>query len=317
MPVYGYEAVDNRGNVQKGSIEADSTELARQKLKSQDLMALKIKEQSIFTKDLNFEIGGYPTPRDLSIFSRQFVSMSRAGVSILECLKLLEEQTENKQLRMAITGVRGNVEKGETFSESLRLYPKVFPDLMVNMVSAGEASGALDVALERMAVQFEKSARIQAMVKKAMIYPIVVMIVALGVVVLMLTTVIPRYTSMFTELGTELPNITKTVMKMSDFLLKYWPVILPIVIAIIIGLKLWGATEPGKYFFHKIRLKLPILKNLEVKKASSLMARTLSTLLASGLPMTEAVDMTADTMENIYYRDALKKCHDDIIIGQP
>lgn len=317
MAAYGYEAVDALGKISKGNIEADSIDLAKSKLKSMDLMVLKLKEQSVFTKDLNIEIGGYPTARDLSVFSRQFVSMSRAGVSILECLKLLEDQTENKQLKKAVTGVRGNVEKGETLSESLRLYPKVFPELMVNMVAAGEASGSLDTALERMGEQFEKSAKIKAMVKKAMIYPIVVLIVALAVVVLMLVVVIPRYTSMFEELGTELPGITKAVMAMSDFLKAYWIVVLPIVIGVIVALKAWSATTSGKHVFHKIKLTIPVLKNLEVKKNSSLMARTLSTLMASGVPMTEAVDMVSRTMENIYFKEALEKCHDDIIIGQP
>lgn len=317
MAAYGYEAVDALGNISKGNIEADSIDLAKSKLKSMDLMVLKLKEQSVLTKDINIEIGGYPSARDLSVFSRQFVSMSRAGVSILECLKLLEDQTENKQLKKAITGVRGNVEKGETLSESLKLYPKVFPELMVNMVAAGEASGSLDVALERMGEQFEKSAKIRAMVKKAMIYPIVVMIVAIAVVVLMLVVVIPRYTSMFEELGTELPGITKAVMAMSDFLKAYWMIIVPIVIGVIIALKAWSTTNSGKHVFHKIKLTIPVLKNLEVKKNSSLMARTLSTLMASGVPMSEAVEMVSRTMENIYFEEAMEKCHDDIIIGQP
>lgn len=317
MAAYGYEAVDALGKISKGNIEADSIDLAKSKLKSMDLMVLKLKEQSVLTKDINIEIGGYPSARDLSVFSRQFVSMSRAGVSILECLKLLEDQTENKQLKKAITGVRGNVEKGETLSESLKLYPKVFPELMVNMVAAGEASGSLDVALERMGEQFEKSAKIKAMVKKAMIYPIVVMIVAVAVVILMLVVVIPRYTSMFEELGTELPGITKAVMAMSDFLKAYWFIILPIVIGVIVALKAWSTTNSGKHVFHKIKLTIPVLKNLEVKKNSSLMARTLSTLMASGVPMSEAVEMVSRTMENIYFEEAMDKCHDDIIIGQP
>ena len=317
MSAYGYEAVDARGNISKGNIEADSIELAKSKLKSMDLMVLKIKEQSLLTKDLNIEIGGYPTARDLSVFSRQFVSMSRAGVSILECLKLLEDQTENKQLKNAVSGVRANVEKGETLSESLKLFPKVFPELMVNMVAAGEASGSLDTSLERMGDQFEKSAKIKAMVKKAMIYPIVVIIVAVIVVVVMLVFVIPRYTSMFQELGTELPGITKGVMAMSDFLIANWFLILPVIIVIIVAIKAWSTTNSGKHFFHKIKLKLPVIKNLEIKKNSSLMARTLSTLMASGVPMAEAVEMVSRTMENIYFKEAVEKCHDDIIIGQP
>ncbi|MBR6308763.1 MAG: type II secretion system F family protein [Lachnospiraceae bacterium] len=317
MAAYAYEAADAFGNIKKGSLEADSVELARQKLKSQDLIAVKIKEQSLFTRDINFEIGGYPTARDLSVFSRQFVSMSRAGVSILECLKLLIEQTENKQLKNALIGVRANVEKGETLSESLKAFPKVFPELMVNMVAAGEASGSMDVSFERMASQFEKTAKIKAMIKKAMIYPVVVMIVAIIVVVVMLVVVIPRYTSMFAELGTELPGITKGVVAMSDFIRNNWLVIVPVVAGALIGVKAWSSTSSGKHFFHKLKLELPVMKGLEVKKSSSLMARTLSTLMAAGVPMSEAVEMTANTMDNVYFKEAMEKCHDDIIIGQP
>ena len=317
MAAYGYEAVDALGKISKGNIEADSIDLAKSKLKSMDLMVLKLKEQSVFTKDLNIEIGGYPKTRDMAVFCRQFVSMSRAGVSILETLKLLEEQTENKQLRNAIAGVRANVEKGETLSESLRLYPKIFPELMYNMAAAGEASGSLDTALERVGTQLEKTAKVQALVKKAMIYPIIVGIVAVVVVVVMLTAVIPRYTAMFEEIGTELPGITKTVMAMSDFLMAHWFIILPIVIVAVIAIKAWSTTNSGKHFFHKIKLTLPGIKNLEVKKASSLMSRTLSSLMASGVPMSEAVDMVANTMENVYFKEAMEKCRDDIIIGQP
>ena len=317
MAAYGYEAVNALGKVIKGNIEADSIDLARSKLKSMDLMVLKVKEQSIFTRDINIQIGGYPKTRDLAIFSRQFVSMTRAGVSILECLKLLEEQTENTQLRNAVSGVRVNVEKGETLSESLRLYPKIFPEIMVNMVAAGEAAGALDTALERVGTQLEKTAKVQALVKKAMIYPVIVGIVALIVVIVMLTAVIPRYTAMFEEMGTELPGITKGVMAVSDFLLANWFLILPIIIGIIVALKAWSTTLSGKHFFHKIKLKIPGINNLEIKKSSSLMSRTLSTLMASGVPMTEAVAMVADTMTNIYFKEAMQKCHDDIVIGQP
>ncbi|MBO4615897.1 MAG: type II secretion system F family protein [Lachnospiraceae bacterium] len=317
MAAYAYEAVDALGNLKKGSIEADSLELARQKLKSQDLMIAKLKEQSALTKDINIEIGGYPTARDLSVFSRQFVSMTRAGVSILECLKLLIEQTENKQLKKALMGVRANVEKGETLSESLKAFPKVFPELMINMVAAGEASGQMDVSFERMAAQFEKTAKIKAMIKKAMIYPVVVMVVALIVVVVMLVVVIPRYTTMFAELGTELPGITKGVMAMSNFLMEHWMLIAPVVAGMIIGIKAWSVTYSGKLFFHKLKLQLPIIKNLEIKKSSSLMARTLSTLMAAGVPMAEAVEMTANTMDNVYFKEAMEKCHDDITIGQP
>lgn len=317
MAAFGYEAIDKFGTVLKGSMEADSLDALRAHLKNQELTLIEVKEQSLLTKDINIEIGGYPKPRDLSVFCRQFVSMSRAGVTILECLKLLEDQTENKQLAKAISGVRGSVEKGETLSDSLALYPKVFPELLVNMVAAGEASGSLDVALERMSIQFESSAKIKALVKKAMIYPIMIIILAIAMVVVMLVVVIPKYTKMFEDMDTELPGITLAVKKASDFLINNWFIVVPIVVGIIVFFSVWGKANSGKHFLHKLKLMLPGFGQLEVKKASSMMARTLSTLMSAGVPMVEAVEIVSNTMDNVYFKEAMERCHDDIVIGQP
>lgn len=317
MAAYAYEAVDKNGEIVKGSMDVDSPEIIKSSLKNQGMTVIFVKEQSLLNRDINLDIGGYPTARDLSVFCKQFVSMTRAGVTILECLKLLEEQTENKRLREATVGVRRNVEKGETLSESLKLFPKVYPELMINMVAAGEASGALDVALDRMSVQFEKTAKTKAMVKKAMIYPVIVCVVALVVIVIMLTFVIPRYASMFGELGVDLPGITLAVMAASNFLMANWFVIVPVIIGIIIGLILWGKTDSGKHVFHKIKLSLPVVKVLEIKQSASLMARTLSTLLASGVPLIEAVEITERTLENVYFKEAMDYCHEELVIGQP
>ena len=317
MAAFGYEAINKEGKTTKGSIEADSAEAAKREIRQQGLTLLELKEQSIFTKDLNIEIGGYPKPRDLSVFCRQFVSMTKAGVSILESLKMLSEQTENKKLKEATEGVRVNVEKGETLARSLALYPKVFPSLMINMIAAGESSGSIDTAMERMAIQFEKSAKINAMVKKAMIYPVIVCIVAVAVVVVMLVKVIPSYAVMFDNLGTELPALTIAVRSLSDFLLDTWYIQLPILIVAIIALKAFAGTDVGKHIFHKIQLKIPAINNMVVKKSSSQMARTMSTLLAAGVPLVEAVDIVSNTMENVYFKEALDECKNQIIIGQP
>lgn len=317
MASYGYEAIDKAGKVVKGSIEADNPDRARQDLKQQGLTLLELKEQSLLTKDLNIEIGGYPKPRDLSVFCRQFVAMTKAGVSILEALKMLCEQTENKQLKIAVEGVRVSVEKGETLARSMSEYPKVFPSLLINMVAAGEASGSLDVALDRMAVQFEKAAKTRALVKKAMIYPIVVCIVAVIVVIVMLVVVIPNYTEMFADMGTELPGITKAVQAASDFLIQNWLIIIPVVAVIAIAIKAFAATDVGKHVFCALKLKIPAFKNVEVKSASSQVARTLSTLMAAGVPLIEAVDITGSTMENVYFKEAMEMCKNEIIIGQP
>ena len=317
MAAYGYEALNSAGKEIKGSVEADNIEAARQALKKQGIQVINIKPQSALTKDINIKVGGYPKPRDMSVFCRQFVSMTKAGVTISEALKMLTEQTENDRLREAAEGVRVSVEKGETLASSLAMYPKIFPSLMVHMVEAGEASGSLDVALERMATQFEKSAKTASMVKKAMIYPIAVCIVALAVVVVMLVVVIPNYATMFDSLGTELPALTKMVQAASNFLITKWFIIVPAVIAIVVLVKMFAETDTGIHFFDKIKLSIPAFKNLEIKTASAQMARTLSTLLAAGVPLVDAVEIVSNVMSNVYFKEALQDCKNEIIIGQP
>lgn len=317
MAAYGYEALNSAGKEIKGSVEADNIEAARQVLKKQGIQVISIKPQSALTKDISIKVGGYPKPRDMSVFCRQFVSMTKAGVTISEALKMLTEQTENDRLREAAEGVRVSVEKGETLASSLAMYPKIFPSLMVHMVEAGEASGSLDVALERMATQFEKSAKTSAMVKKAMIYPVAVCIVALAVVVVMLVVVIPNYATMFESLGTDLPALTKVVQAASNFIITKWFILVPAIIAIVVLVKMFAETDTGIHFFDKLKLSIPAYKNLEVKTASAQMARTLSTLMAAGVPLVDAVEIVSNVMPNVYFKEALQDCKNEIIIGQP
>lgn len=317
MATFGYEAIDSSGKAQKGSVEADNIDKARQDLTGQGLVVVSVTEQNALTKDINIDIGGKPTARDLSVFCRQFVSMVRAGVTILDALKMLADATENKKLKQAIVEVRANAEKGESLADSLAQHPKIFPGLMINMVAAGEASGSLDKSMERMATQFERSNKTKALVKKAMMYPMVLCIVMIVVVVVMLVVVIPNYATMFADLGTELPGITKAVMAASDFIKNYWFILLPLVVGIVVGVKAFSATDTGKHFFGEIVIKLPLTKDLVIKSASAQMARTLSTLLGSGVPLIEAVDIVSGTMTNIYFKEALEDAKDEITIGQP
>ncbi len=317
MAAWGYVAIDKGGKEIKGSKDADNKELVLRDLKNQGLIVLEITEQNMLTKDISIDFGGKPTPRDMAVFCRQFASITRAGVTIIETLNMLADSTENKKMQKAIYAVRADVEKGESFADSMAQHPGVFPELLVQMARAGEASGSLDTAMERMAIQFEKSAKTQAMVKKAMIYPIVVACVAVGVVAAMLLFVIPRYMDMFETLGTELPAITLAVVGMSNFLQAYWFIIIPVVIAIVFVLKTYAKTNSGKHVFGKLQLKIPAIKNLVVKTASAQMARTLSTLLTAGVPLIEAVDIVADTMGNIWFKESLKEALEQIMIGVP
>lgn len=317
MASFGYEAINSAGKAIKGSMEAEDTTKVKQELKKQGLIVVSITEQNAFTKDIKIDIGGKPTARDLSVFCRQFVSMVRAGVTITDALQMLSEATENKKLKEAIVGVKMSTEKGESLSVAFSEWPKVFPSLMINMVAAGEASGSLDISMERMATQFERSNKTRAMVKKALTYPVVVLIVALIVVVVMLVMVIPSYEEMFLDMGTELPGLTKAVVAISDFIIAKWFILVPIIVVIVLGVTSFYGTEVGKYFFQKIVLKIPAFQNFVTKSAAAQMARTLSTLTGAGVPLVEAVEIVGNTMTNLYFRDALFSARDDIMIGQP
>lgn len=317
MTKYGYEAINKLGKEIKGTVEAGSEEEAKSKLKGQGLTVISLKSQSFLTQDIDIQIGGYPTTRDLSVMCRQFVSMNKAGVTIMETLRMLYEQTENKRLRDALKEVRVSIEKGDTLAQAMSDHPKIFPPLMVNMIAAGEASGTLHIALERVSVQLERSNKTKSLVKKAMIYPIVVLLVAIVVTIVMLVVVIPSYESMFVDLGTELPAITRFYVALSNGLRNHWLIIVPIVAAIIAGIISFAKTDQGKHFFGKIALTIPVIKKMTVKSASSQMARTLGTLLGSGVSLVEAVQIVANTMNNVYFKEALQDAADQVAIGMP
>ena len=317
MATYGYEVLDKEGKIKKGSLDADSMEKVRADLKAQGMTVVSLTEQSMLTKDIEIDIGGKPTNRDLSIFCRQFVSMTKAGVTIVEAMKMLCEQTENKKLRKALEDVRVNMEKGESLANSLSQHPKIFPSIMINMVSAGEASGSLETSMERVATQLERSSKTQALVKKALIYPIVLLVVALVVVVVMLVFVIPQYSEMFEQMDTELPGITLAVLKASEFVKAWWHILLALLVGIVLAFRYFGTTNMGKHVYGKLALMMPGVKDLVVKSAASSMARTMSTLMGAGVPMVEAVEIVANTMTNIWFKEALLEARDQIMLGVP
>ncbi len=317
MASYGYVAIDDLGKEVKGSIEADSEEKAKKELKAKGLIVLSFAEQNILTRDLDADFSAKPNSRDLSVFCRQFVSITKAGVPILDALRMLMDQTENKKLKRAIREIRISVEKGETLSDSIAAQPGIFPELMVHMVAAGEASGSLDIAMERMAEQFEKSTRTKATIKKAMTYPIMIVIIAVTVALAMLIFIVPMYADMFDDLGAELPGITVGVMNASEFVQEWWFIIIPGIIAVVIGIKVFSGTDLGKHIFGKLALKIPVLKELTVKSAASQMARTLSTLMAAGVPLVEAVEITSNVLSNVWFKEAMMDAKEQIMVGVP
>jgi len=207
------------------------------------------------------------------------------------------------------------VEQGETLAGAMAKQSKVFPAMLVTLVEAGEESGSLEVSFDRMGKQFEKSAKLQGMIRKAMIYPIVLITVAFLVVVVMSVFVIPRFADMFTEIGSELPGITKAVVAVSDILIHQWYVIILIAVTVVVILKFYAGTESGKVVFGKIAINAPIFGKLNVKSNSAKFARTLSTLVSSGLGISQAIEITGKSMTNILYRRALEKAKAEVEQG--
>lgn len=318
MPSYKYTAYTKEGKEKKGSIEADDKDAAAKLIKAEGNTPIKIEEEGLMDKDLNFSFGGKKAgSRDLSIFCRQFVSISKAGVSIVDALEMLADQTENKELQKAIYDTMTSVQKGETLAISMKKQGKIFPPLLINMVEAGEASGNLDVAFDRMATQFEKDTRLKSMVKKAMIYPAALSVVIVGVVIIMMAFVVPTFSSMYADMGQTLPLITRIVVGISDFVVDRWYILVAVVAVLIVGFKIFKSTEQGTYILADLAIKAPIFGKMTVKSASATFARTLSTLTAAGISMIEALEITGKTMKNIRFRDELLNAKDKVAQGRP
>ena len=316
MPGFTYVAVDKRGKEKRGSIEADTREKVIDILKNDGLIPVSVKEQGALNKDIDFSIGKKVKPRDLSVFCRQFVSITQAGVPMKEALQMLSEQTENKWLKRAISEVLLSVEKGNTLADSMRGQSDIFPPMLINMVEAGENSGSLEMAFTRMAIQFEKEAKLKATIRKATIYPIILVIAAIGVVAVMLLFVIPIFIDMFADLDVERPGITMWVMNTSEWMTEHWYMILGLIILVIAAYKMIYRTEQGRLAIDRVKMKMPLFGKLTVKTACAQFARTMSTLLSSGISTIDALE-TVSKIVNNHYTNALLKAREEVMKGIP
>lgn len=314
MAQYNYKAMDASGKTKKGSIEAQSVDLAKERLRKEGLSIMEIDEN----KDIQINFGRKKVKtRDLAVFCKQFGSILRAGVPIIQALDMLAEQMENKTLQTALKEAQTHVQKGGTLADAFKLNPEIFPPILYNMVAAGEMSGKLEVCFERLATQFEKDGYIQAKIKSAMTYPIVVLVVIGVVVAIMMIKVIPTFSGMFEEMGTKLPGATQMLVNFSDFLVHKWWLLLIIIAGIVVGIKFFKVTPTGQQFFGSLALKMPVFGNLSIKTAAATFARTFSTLLASGISLIDAVDQTAKVMKNKVIRDKLMECKSQVAKGVP
>ena len=247
MANFKYVVTDKFGKEKKGTIEATTQENALARLQADGSIVMSIREAaSLEDSPWNIQIGSGVKKKDITVFCKQFHSILHAGVSVIDGLRMVEDQTENKNLRRSIHNVLGSVEKGDSLASALTAEGNVFPELLIHMVAAGEATGNLDIAFERITAQFEKDLKLTSMIRSAMIYPIVVLVVAIGVVMILMTTVIPNFVETFDEMGAELPALTKLVMSISDFITGNLLVVVSVLVAIVAFILIGKSTETGK-----------------------------------------------------------------------
>ena len=313
MASYKYEVVGADGKPKTGTIEAMNMEVASAELKSGGNTIVS----NAFNKDLEIHIGKAVSVREMSVFCRQFESVLNAGVTVVEALDMLSEQTENKPFANAIAEVRDSVQRGETIAVAMAEHPKIFPNLMVQMVAAGESSGGLDKAFSRVGSQFEKEAHLKGLIIKSAIYPVILILVIIVVVAIMMIKIVPTFTSQFDEVGGKLPGITLAVMAVSDFFVHSWYFIVAIIAGIAIFIHAWKKTESGAHILGKFILKVPLVGPLSIKTASSRMTRTLSTLMGSGVQLVDALGLVTEMMGNAVVKQALKDATEEVSRGIP
>lgn len=315
MAVFNYKVVDKDGKNKKGTIEAPNRDGAEKKLKSDGYSIMSLTEQNNpFSGGL---IKKKVKSRDLGVFCKQFSAVIKAGVTIISALELMGDQIENPTLKRAVMDAKTYVEKGGTLADALRVNSDVFPPIMINMVAAGELSGNLEVCLDRLVEHFEKDNALSSKIKGAMVYPIVVFIVMIIVVIVVMIAVIPNFTSMFEDMGTKLPLATRMMVAASNFIIHKWYILIIVVAAIVFGCKAFKKSSVGEQFFSNIAIKAPVFGNLTIKSACSRFARTMSTLMVSGISMIDAVEQVAKMMDNKIIRDGLMDAKTQVAKGIP
>jgi type IV pilus assembly protein PilC len=302
MAVFRWQGVSPRGETISGEMEAATRDAVMARLRSQRIQPIptKIRERG---KGLDREIsipgfGDSVKQKDVVIFTRQLGTMIDAGLPIVQCLEILAMQTENKKFRQIIRELKEDVESGATFTEALRKHPKIFDDLFVNLISAGEIGGILDTILARLSSYMEKSMKLKAKIKGAMIYPATIITVAGGVTTVLLIWVIPVFAELFSSFGQELPAPTQFVINLSNFTIAYFPYMFVALIAFFVALRQIYQTENGRLQMDRMILQTPVFGELIRKSAIARFTRTLSTLISSGVPILDALLITAKTSGN-------------------
>src|SRR5271157_3120283 len=315
MPVFTYRGTNRSGGSVAGEMTATSKTELQTLLRRQQITPTKMSEKG---KEFNLPtFGGGVTAKELAVFTRQFSVMIDAGLPLVQCLEILGSQQENKTFQKVLLGTRAAVEGGSNLSTAMKQYPKVFDPLYSNMVEAGETGGILDTILQRLSTYIEKNVKLKAAVKSALIYPVGVLTIAAGVITLLLWKVVPIFATLFAGLGVDLPLPTKIVIALSNFVGSIFGLlILVAVVAFVVGLKAWYGTAQGRMVLDTLILKLPVLGILMRKIAVARFTRTLGTLISSGVPILEGLDITAKTSGNAVVERALIKVRKSLEEGK-
>ena len=313
MPVFTYQGRGAAG-VQTGEIEAPDRMAAVGELRRRAILVTKIAEKSGGRAPM--KLGSKVKDKEMAIFTRQFSTMIDAGLPLVQCLNVLAEQSESKNLRGVTASVARGVEQGATLADALRKHPRTFDDLFTNLVEVGETGGILDIVLQRLAVYIEKAAALKRKVKSAMVYPASIIGVAFMVVVFMLTFVIPTFATMFKDLGAELPLPTKIVVWLSDFVRAYILIIIAAIAGAAFALRSYSRTETGRSTIDALLLKVPVMGTLIRKVAVARFTRTLGTLVQSGVPILEGLRITARTAGNKVVEKAVLQCRAAVTEGK-
>jgi type IV pilus assembly protein PilC len=306
MPTYNWKARTRQGALKKGEMEAGSEAAVMTQLRAQSLLPMVVKQKAKDVSEYLTFLKEKIKTKDLVIFTRQFATMIDAGLPLVQCLEILGSQQENKTFKQIILQVKSDVEQGSTFADALRKHPKPFDALYVNLVQAGEIGGILDTILNRLAAYLEKADALARKVKGAMVYPTTVLVVALGVIIMMLVKIIPTFEKMFQDFGGQLPGPTQLVVNLSHFMQDWILVFLGCIAAVVIAFS--QARKRSSDFRRKtdgVALKLPVFGPLLRKVAVARFTRTLGTMLSSGVPILDGLDIVARTAGNMVVEDAL------------
>ena len=317
MPNYSYTAVDSKGKTLTGSSEATSLTQLAARLREKDQYIVKAVDQADVIMSKQIGANRKVKVKPLSIFCRQFATLINAGITAVKSLDILYQQTEDKDMKVYLGRIYEAVQKGEAMSEAFRKQNLAFPELFINMVMAGESSGNLDAVLIRMADHYEKENKLKNKIKGAMVYPMVLMTLTIVVVILMLTVVLPSFTGIILSGGGEIPLPTRMLLGLSEFIQKYWYLIAGFIILVAISWRAYKRSDNGRLWWDRTKLKIPVVKKSLRMIYSSRFARTLSTLLSSGIQMLPSIDITARVINNQLIHDKLKGSIEDIRKGTP